>query len=326
MNQKTLRMVLDIAMSVMLVFEMFIQYTGNFLHEVVGAAFFATIIGHMALSASWVRKTAQVAKQGKMTGRRTALAIMGILLAVTTVTLGISSIAISNLLYSAGFVWPLGTYAFWATVHAVSGYALCALVVVHLAMHWTFMASALHVPYNPSRRRAIGTCVHTAAAVGAIALGVAAAREALPQALANAQGADTSTTQTTDQGQASAFANVADKTGASETQTSSSASSASASSSSTSSSASSTGSKGKKNRSNTSSSTQSPATSQSSSSPFDAQPTVEEPTSSTPIVEEPASSANTSSSTIVTGNCTLCRKNCPLSSPRCNKPYEAGLI
>ena len=28
----------------------------------------------------------------------------------------------------------------------------------------------------------------------------------------------------------------------------------------------------------------------------------------------------------ILGTCTLCRKQCPLSAPRCNKPYEAGLI
>ena len=28
----------------------------------------------------------------------------------------------------------------------------------------------------------------------------------------------------------------------------------------------------------------------------------------------------------VVGICTLCRKNCPLSAPLCDKPYEYGLL
>ena len=72
-GKKAIRVVLDTALTLMLVFEMFIQFTGEFLHEVVGFAFFATIVLHLALSAAWVKKTARNAKEGKMTARRTAL-------------------------------------------------------------------------------------------------------------------------------------------------------------------------------------------------------------------------------------------------------------
>ena len=181
-GKKAIRVVLDTALTLMLVFEMFIQFTGEFLHEVVGFAFFATVVLHLALSAAWVKKTARNAKEGKMTARRTALAVVGSLLAVTMIILGVSSVAISGILSSAGFVWLIGTYAMWATVHAFSSYALCALVVVHLAMHWVFLASAFKVPYNPSRRRAIATGVNTVAALGVLALGSTAVGKIAPQA------------------------------------------------------------------------------------------------------------------------------------------------
>ena len=33
-----------------------------------------------------------------------------------------------------------------------------------------------------------------------------------------------------------------------------------------------------------------------------------------------------SAASTATGICTLCRKQCPLSAPKCDKPYAAGLL
>ena len=186
MSKKTIRLALDIVLTAMIVFEMFIQYTGDFLHEVVGFALFASVAVHLALSVKWMKGTARAASTGRLSGRNAALAVMGCLLAIDLIALIVSSVAISQIIASTGFTWTLGTYAMWATVHSVTSYLLCALVIVHLAMHWVFLAHALRVPYNPERRRAIGMGVNAIATVGAVALGVMAAREALPRTLAQA--------------------------------------------------------------------------------------------------------------------------------------------
>ena len=94
------------------------------------------------------------------------------------VVLVASSLAISDILYQAGFVMP-GAYEVWDVLHTMSSYMLCALVVTHLALHWASMASAFHVPYNPARRQAIGSGVQAAAALGMIALGVNGGRAIL---------------------------------------------------------------------------------------------------------------------------------------------------
>ena len=184
-SKKIVRVVLDMALTVMIAVEMFIQFTGVFLHEIIGFAFFATVVLHLVLSSKWIKNTADSAKKGTMTARRTALVVMGFLLTINMIVLGMSSIAISTVLSSAGFVWPLGSQATWAIVHSVSSYVLCALVVVHLGMHWTFLASAFRVSYDPSRRQAINTGVHAVAAMGALALGATAVRQAVPLAIAN---------------------------------------------------------------------------------------------------------------------------------------------
>ena len=277
-GKKVTRVVLDVALTAMIVAEMFIQYTGTFLHEVIGFAFFATVVVHLALSAKWIKTTAKNASKGKMTARRTALAVMGILLTVCMVVLGVSSVAISGILADAGLVWTLGSYATWKTIHAVSSYALCALVVIHLGMHWAFLASAFRVPYDPSRRRAISTGVHATAALGALALGAMAVGQALPR---------TTGTSTATQANTTAFAGtVGDAPAAS-------SGSSNASSSGSSSSASGTGSTGS-------------ASDGSSSSP--------------------STGSSGDSSSTAAGICTLCRKQCPLSAPKCNKPYAAGLL
>ena len=353
-STKKVRMVLDIILTVMIVFEMFIQYTGEFLHEVVGFAFFATVIAHLAISAKWIRSTAKAAQSGKMSARRGALAVMGILLTVTMVVLGVSSVAISSLLSSAGLVWTLGSYGMWATVHAVSSYALCGLVTIHLAMHWAFLASVLKVPYDPSRRRAIGVGVHAAAAVGAMALGVLAVGEAMPRtasaAVSNGNTAASGNAASSGNSGRSGFEGpVNDRSLGSEASGSSAGSSTSGtgstsssgtsagSNSSSSASASSTGKggrkkdKGARGQSSNGSSTSGPSANSSSNSvsgsgSLDTSPIAEDDASAVQDDYYSNDSRSDQESSTVEGICTLCRKRCPLSAPQCNRPYEAGLI
>lgn len=312
-GKKIARIALDSALTVMLVAEMLIQFTGVFLHEVIGFAFFATVIVHLALSAKWIKNTASTASKGKLTARRTALAVMGILLALNVVVLGVSSVAISTILESAGFTWAFGSYATWAAVHAVSAYSFCALVAVHLAMHWAFLASAFRVPYDPSRRRAISTGVHAAAAVGALALGVMAVNQVAPIANASSGNSDSSNGNgtTTQSRNGNAFASVND--------TASSSSSSSASTGSSTSSSPSQGAKGKGKTKGGSASSGSASSSGSSAATSQGSA----PSQGGSDFSQP--DANTDSST-ASGICTLCHKECPLSNPKCDKPYRQGLL
>jgi len=297
---KKVRVVFDVVLTLMILFEMFIQYTGDFLHEVVGFALFGTIVLHLVLSAKWMKSTARLAKSGRLSGRRIALAVMGVLLAIATIVLAVSSVAISNLLYSAGFVWALGSYDLWATIHSVSSYTLAALVVIHLGMHWAFLASAFKVPYNPSRRRAISTGVYAAAAVGAVALGIIATREALPQAHGAVadQDMDTSTTSSS-----SASSSQAGEKAFSEPVSDHGASSVS---------------------NNSAGSNQSKD--DASNELVDDNLLVEyEEVQVEESYSESAAEAE-SEPAVITGYCTLCRKNCPLSAPQCDRPYQAGLL
>ena len=314
---------MDTILTVAIVFAMFIQFTGEFLHEVIGCVFFVALVTHLALSAKWMKGTIRARRDGKLHGRRRALGVMACLLAVATVALGVSSVAISWVLSDAGFVWPLGSYALWETIHAISAYSLCALVVVHLAMHWTFFASAFKVPYDPSRRQAIGTGVKVVATVGAVALGVAAAKEILPRQIAQASGTASNGESASESEQR--FATVSDAA------YDGSGNSAVGGSSAASSSASIEQRK------------QEELVQDDVSAAVPEEEAVSEAVEESPVeevyYEEPeyaddsvysdAYATDGSASDEVAadlGTCPLCRKACSLSNPRCDKPYQAGLI
>ena len=324
-GKKIGRVILDVVLTAMIVAEMFIQYTGVFLHEVIGFAFFATVVTHLILSAKWIKNTASNAKQGKMTGRRTALAVMGILLAINMVVLGVSSIAISTILEGAGFVWALGSYATWTAVHAVSSYTLCALVTVHLGMHWAFLASAFRVPYDPSRRRAINTGVHAVAAMGALALGVMAVNQIAPIASISGNSADSGTgngtTARSRNGHPFGSVNdVPDEPGSPSNSGSSSGPSASSESAQNAKERNQT----KGNASNPSNSVSVPDQDNAPKQDYSSAPDQNDHESV--YGEEPSPDHPGNDSSTVTGICTLCRKQCPLSAPRCDRPYREGLL
>lgn len=285
-------MILDIVLTVMLVLEMFIQLTGETLHEIIGVAFFICIACHLWLSRKWIAGTAAAHGTGKLTAKRRALAGMGIALAVVTVALGVSSVMISQLLYATGVdLSAFGSWNVWYRIHTVSSYTLSALVVAHLAMHWVSLAKFLHVPYNPARRAAIGTSVNLMAAAGIVAIGAAAYAAAKPSPLAT--GTQVVADQTADASTSTvSFASEPSDTGTTNETT-----------------------------------TQAPAKGKGEREEAASQPATTQPTTTSQTSEASSTNGTASeSASAVTGTCTLCRKNCPLSAPQCNKPYEAGLI
>ncbi len=271
------RIAFDAILSALLVVEMFFQLTGDFLHEVLGVVFFICVVAHLVLSRAWIAGTSAAIKGKRMTARRWLLAIMGILLALAMIALVVSSLMISQVLSSAGISLAVaGTGEVWYLVHVASSYLLCALVVVHLAMHWIAVASVFKVPYNPARRKAIGAAVNTVAVVGVVALGATgfgAAGDAL----------------------ASVGSQASNENG-------SGSGSGAGSGSGT----------GERSRHGheVSSGTLGQGTYGDGSGAGGGS----------------GSSSGSGSSGGASGTCPLCHKNCPLSAPQCNRPYEAGLI
>lgn len=178
MSKRTFRTIVDVLLTALLIFEMFYEFTGNLLHELVGFAMFACVIVHLMLSRRWIASTFGVLGQKAVNRKRKHLKVMAALLFIDFALLMFSSIVISHKLWGLGInlAW-LDVGGIWTIIHTATAYGLCVFALVHLAMHWVSMAKVLHIEYNPARRQAIGQCVNLAVGVGAIALGITGSAE-----------------------------------------------------------------------------------------------------------------------------------------------------
>lgn len=284
MSKKYKKAILDAILTILMIAAMFIQYTGTFLHEIIGFAFFVTVVAHLVLSASWIKSGAAAIGKRKASSRTVLLMIIGGVLAVAMVVLAVSSIAISTILEGAGFSWPFGDYGTWTAVHGAISYGLCGIVAIHLATHWSFVASVLKLAYSPSNRRMIGAGVYTGALLSAGALGMFAVSEfSLPEVTAQVQTVSVAVEE--------------NETGNDGAQTGSDTKTVPQSSIKPS----------RKSKTTVLSGVQSQSEEQNGSSVQQGEDSEGE--------EVP----------LPTGFCTLCHKGCALSSPRCERPYDAGL-
>ncbi len=167
------RIIFDLLLTVVLLFEVLHQITGNMLHEVVGAAFFVCIVVHLTFAARWIKGAAGSLKAGELAKRQKRLAVIAALLAVDVIVLLVSSIIISETLWGFGVnLTALNPGNIFYPIHTVAAYVLCILVLGHLSMHWITVADTLRVPYDPSRREAITSALNGVVMIGGIALGV----------------------------------------------------------------------------------------------------------------------------------------------------------
>jgi len=167
------RIVFDLLLTLLLVFECLHQITGNALHEIVGAAFIVCIVIHLAFAARWIRNAASAFGKGEASKRQKKLAAVAVLLAIDLTILVFSSVVISQLLWDAGANFSaLNPGNIWYPIHTAAAYALCILVLGHLSMHWKTVADTLKVPYDPSRREAISSGLNSLVMIGGIALGI----------------------------------------------------------------------------------------------------------------------------------------------------------
>lgn len=295
MKGRSARMALDGALTILLIASMLAQLTGVIAHEIIGVVFLLAVVAHIVNSFWWMKTVARLVENAQVKGGQLALFVVAVLLGVAVAVLAVSSVPISRLLYQVGLA-PKVMSSMWLAVHKVSAFLLCILAVVHLAMHWASILKHLNIPFDPSKRKAIGLGVKAVSCTGIVALGVVGfnslelfagagegagddAREGTKEGPASVSGSS-SPSATGGQASASASQGEASASGASASQGQASASGASASADAQSSKAQANGVDGEANSS-----------------------------------EDDAESL-----------CPLCHKHCPLSDPQCDKPYIAGLI
>ena len=287
MKGRSARMALDGALTILLIASMLAQLTGVIAHEIIGVVFLLAVVAHIVNSFWWMKTVARLVENAQVKGGQLALFVVAVLLGVAVALLAVSSVPISRLLYQAGLA-PKVMSSMWLAVHKVSAFLPCILAVVHLAMHWASILKHLNIPFDPSKRKAIGLGVKAVSCAGIVALGVVGFNSL------------------------ELFAGLgenADGEGSREGSTSQPASGSQASSASAS--------QGE-GPTSTADASEGRASASSSSASADAQPSK---------VQAGAGDGEAASSEgDAEALCPLCHKHCPLSDPQCDKPYLAGLI
>lgn len=287
MKGRSARMALDGALTILLIVSMLAQLTGVIAHEIIGVVFLLAVVAHIVNSFWWMKTVAQLVENAQVKGGQLALFVVAVLLGVAVAVLAVSSVPISRLLCQVGLA-PKVMSSMWLAVHKASAFLLCILAVVHLAMHWASILKHLNVPFDPSKRKAIGLGVKAISCAGIVALGVVGFNSL---ELFAGSGED------------------ADGEGSREGSTSQPASGSQASSASAS--------QGEGSPS-TLDASEGRASASSSSASADAQPSK--------VQADAGDGKAGSSEGDAEALCPLCRKHCPLSDPQCDKPYLAGLI
>lgn len=112
--------------------------TGIGVHEWLGIAAFVAFVAHAAQHGDWVAETARTAFARPSLGR-TGHFVLDALIVVAFMTCTVSGVLVSGAVLPA-----LGLYAdgffFWDPLHAASAKVLLALLVVHVVVHWRWIA------------------------------------------------------------------------------------------------------------------------------------------------------------------------------------------
>lgn len=287
MKGRSARMALDGALTILLIVSMLAQLTGVIAHEITGVVFLLAVVAHIVNSFWWMKTVARLVENAQVKGGQLALFVVAVLLGVAVAVLAVSSVPISRLLYQVGLA-PKVMSSMWLAVHKASAFLLCILAVVHLAMHWASILKHLNVPFDPSKRKAIGLGVKAISCASIVALGVVGfnSLELFTGSIEDADGEGSregSMSQPASGSQASSA-----RTPQGEGPTS------------------------------TSDASEGQASASSSSVSADAQPAK--------VQADAGDGEAGSSEGDAEALCPLCRKHCPLSDPQCDKPYLAGLI
>ena len=137
MNVKTMRIAVDAAMTVLLLFLMAYMQTGQQAHEWLGTAELLLFIGHHILNRAWLKNVLR----GRYTLYRVVQTALSAALLLTMLGSMVSGIIMSQYVFAA--LPRFGSLMTARLVHLACGYWGFVLMSVHLGFHWGMMARRL---------------------------------------------------------------------------------------------------------------------------------------------------------------------------------------
>lgn len=144
MNQKLMKkLILDFAMTVLMIFLMDYFVTGLLWHEIIGVVVLVLIVKHNLVNLNWYR--------GILKSKNTLPVLVKIrllvtiLLTISSVVLGISSIVISQYLFAFLNFIP---GEIWIYLHRVSAYTELILIGIHIGLHGEMILRAFRKMFH----------------------------------------------------------------------------------------------------------------------------------------------------------------------------------
>ncbi|MDD3219037.1 MAG: flavodoxin [Lachnospiraceae bacterium] len=139
MQKRQIKIVLDVIMSIALLFLMAFQVTGDKYHEWIGAGMLVLFVIHNLLNAGWYKALFK----GKYSVHRVLRTIVNLLVLAAIILTGYSGIVMSRFVFD--FLPIDGGMATARKLHLAGSYWAFVLMSVHLGMHWNMMIGKLGV-------------------------------------------------------------------------------------------------------------------------------------------------------------------------------------
>ena len=138
MNQRTMiKVIIDIAMTVILMLMMAYELVGREAHEWLGMALFTLFIIHHVLNRKWSKNVFK----GKYTSFRTFQTIVVIIILITMLGSMISGIMLSEYVFS--FIKPDDGYEIFRNIHMLSAYWGFVFMSIHIGTNMGVMTGML---------------------------------------------------------------------------------------------------------------------------------------------------------------------------------------
>lgn len=136
-HRKTIKMLLDIVMTIALLFLMAFQVTGDTYHEWIGAGMLLLFVIHNGLNWNWYR----AAFKGKYSLQRVLRTVINLAALVAIVLTGYSGIVMSRHVFA--FLTIAGGLATARQLHLAGSYWSFVLMSIHLGMHWIMLTGKM---------------------------------------------------------------------------------------------------------------------------------------------------------------------------------------
>lgn len=130
-----IKLLFDILIALILIICMKYNFTGGFIHEILGTTLIIGLILHILINCKYYFSMFKNIKNlSKLKFKHKANLFMNLFLVIPLVFMSISSIAISKDLFSF-MNFTLGSYELWLTIHIISALILLICGFIHLFLH-----------------------------------------------------------------------------------------------------------------------------------------------------------------------------------------------